>query len=128
MEYQQRVVWRTSEHAAVETVELPVVGQSEPYACLYIWREKRKTAPIHAISTAVFRGDLKVLESVPIHCAGYRKRQIDDYVRKDLLGYLRSRFAITFFAEEIRLEPIECPIPGCPYQTVPSAMEVLVNG
>jgi hypothetical protein len=56
-----------------------------------------------------------VLEVAPIHCAGYRKRQLEHYVQKDVIGYLKARFGITFFADEIRLEPIECPIVGCPW-------------
>ena len=30
-----------------------------------------------------------------------------------VMGYLKARFGITFFANEIRLELIECPIDGC---------------
>ncbi|MFK8182229.1 MAG: hypothetical protein AB8B99_02560 [Phormidesmis sp.] len=99
----------------IETVSLPVAESSMPYANLYIWREKRKDAPIHAIAATVFQNGSKVLEVAPIHCAGYRKRQIEKYVQKDVMGYLNARFGITFFADEIRLEPIECPIEGCPW-------------
>lgn len=128
LEYQQKNSESVSEAAAVEKVELPVAGQSEPYACLYIWREKRKNAPIHAIAAAVFQNGSKVLEVEPIHCAEYRKRQIDHYVREEIMGYFQARYGITFFAEEIRLEPIECPIPGCPYKAVPQVVEVTVDG
>ncbi|MGC1310544.1 MAG: hypothetical protein WA885_25215 [Phormidesmis sp.] len=31
------------------------------------------------------------------------------------MSYLNARFGITFFADEIRLEPIECSIAGCPW-------------
>ena len=55
----------------------------------------------------------KVLKVAPIHCAGYRKRQSEKYVQKDVMGYLNARYGITFFADEIRLEPIECPIAEC---------------
>ena len=99
----------------VETVSLSVAEVSIPYANLYIWREKRKDAPIHAIAASVFQNGSKVLEVAPIHCAGYRKRQLEKYVQKDVMGYLKARFGITFFADEIRLEPIECPIEGCPW-------------
>ena len=100
---------------AVETVSLPVAETSLPYANLYIWREKRKDAPIHAIAMSVFQNNSKVLEVAPIHCAGYRKRQLETYVQQGVMGYLKARFGITFFADEIRLEPIECSIAGCPY-------------
>ena len=100
---------------AIEIVSLPVAEETLPYANLYIWREKRKDAPIHAIAATVFQNGSKVLEVAPIHCAGYRRSQIQKYVHKDVMGYLKARFGITFFADEIRLEPIECPIAGCPW-------------
>ena len=99
----------------VETVVLSVAEPSVPYANLYIWRERRKDAPVHAIAASVFKDGAKVLEVAPIHCAGYRKRQLENYVQKEVIGYLNARFGITFFADEIRLEPMECPIAGCPW-------------
>ena len=101
--------------AGVETVSLLVADDSQPYANLHIWREKRKDAPIHTIAASVFQDGSKVLEVAPVHCAGYRKRQLEKYVQKDVMGYLNARFGITFFADEIRLEPIECPIAECPW-------------
>ncbi|MFK8186612.1 MAG: hypothetical protein AB8B99_24810 [Phormidesmis sp.] len=115
LQYQQQVTGRVANEQTVETVSLPVAELSVPYANLYIWREKRKDAPIHAIAATVFQNGAKVLEVAPIHCAGYRKRQLEKYVQKDVMGYLNARFGITFFADEIRLEPIECPIKGCPW-------------
>ena len=115
LQYQQQVSDVVAEEGQVETVSLPVAEASVPYANLYIWREKRKDAPIHAIAVSVFQNGSKVLEVAPIHCAGYRKRQLERYVQKDVMSYLNARFGITFFADEIRLEPIECSIAGCPY-------------
>jgi hypothetical protein len=115
LQYQQPPSGAVLEQGQVETVTLPVAESSAPYANLYIWREKRKDAPIHAIAASVFQNGSKVLEVAPIHCAGYRKRQLEHYVQKDVIGYLKARFGITFFADEIRLEPIECPITGCPW-------------
>ena len=115
LKYQQQVADVTSGEEAVEAISLPVPGASVPYANLYIWREKRKDAPIHAIAASVFQNGSKVLEVAPIHCAGYRRRQLEQYVQQEVMGYLRARFGITFFADEIRLEPIECPIEGCPW-------------
>ena len=114
-QYRQQVTGTVSEEGGVETVSLPVAEGSVPYANLYIWREKRKDAPIHAIAASVFKDGSKVLEVAPIHCAGYRKRQLEKYIQKDVMSYLNARFGITFFADEIRLEPIECPIAGCPW-------------
>ena len=111
----------------VETVSLSVAEESAPYANLYIWREKRKDAPIHAIGVSVFDKGAKVLEVAPIHCAGYRKRQLEQYVQKKVMPYLNARYGITFFADEIRLEPMECPIEGCPWSDRLNRAEV-VNG
>ena len=116
LQYQQNVTSVTSEEGSVETASLPVAEASVPYANLYIWREKRKDAPIHAIAATVFQDGSKVLEVAPIHCAGYRKRQLEKYVQKDVMGYLHARFGITFFADEIRLEPMECPLEECPWR------------
>ena len=113
--YQQQVAGVGEKEGAVETVSLLVAEVSVPYANLYIWREKRKDAPIHAIAASVFQNGSKVLEVQPIHCSGYRKRQLERYVQKDVMSYLNARFGITFFADEIRLEPMECPIQGCPW-------------
>ena len=40
----------------------------------------------------------------------HRKRQLEKYVQKDVMSYLHARLGITFFTDEIRLKPIECPI------------------
>ena len=99
-----------------ETVAIAVAEEpAAPYANLYIWRSRRKDAPLHAIAASVFQDGSKVLEVEPIHCAGYRRRDLERYVQKDVMSYLNARFGITFFSEEIRLEPIECRIEGCPY-------------
>jgi hypothetical protein len=116
LRYQQQVTGRVAEEQSVEMVSLPVAETSAPYANLYIWREKRKDAPIHAIAVSVFQNGSKVLEVAPIHCAGYRKRQLENYVQQKVMPYLNARYGITFFADEIRLEPIECPIAGCPWR------------
>jgi hypothetical protein len=115
LQYQQQIAGVVSAQGMVETVSLPVAESAAPYANLYIWREKRKDAPIHAIAASVFQNGSKVLEVAPIHCAGYRKRQLENYVQQKVMPYLNARFGITFFADEIRLEPIECPIAGCPW-------------
>ena len=76
---QRRADYRQQQSSAIkpkaeqaETVSLAVAEESVPYANLYIWREKRKDAPIHAIAASVFQNGSKVLEVAPIHCAGYR--------------------------------------------------------
>ena len=125
--YRQQVSAGEPAGDQVETVSLSVAEESAPYANLYIWREKRKDAPIHAIGVSVFDKGSKVLEVAPIHCAGYRRRQLEQYVQKKVMPYLNARYGITFFADEIRLEPIECPIEGCPWSDRLNRAEV-VNG
>jgi hypothetical protein len=83
--YQQEVSVGASNEGAVEVVSLPVAESSAPYANLYIWREKRKDAPIHVIAVSVFENGSKVLEVAPIHCAGYRKRQLENYVHQKVI-------------------------------------------
>ncbi|MEM9806919.1 MAG: hypothetical protein AAF959_16735 [Cyanobacteria bacterium P01_D01_bin.56] len=111
--YQQQVVV-TKTDDDVETISLDVAEFSMPYANLYIWREKRKDAPVHAIGATVIHNGKKVSEVKPIHCAGYRRRQLERYVSQKILPYLTERYGITHFVNEVRLEPMECPIPGCP--------------
>ena len=50
----------------VERVSIAVAESALPYANLYIWREKRKYAPVHAISATVIQNGQKVLEVEPI--------------------------------------------------------------
>ena len=129
LQYQQQVAGVTAlGEGTAETVSLLTTEASLPYANLYIWREKRKDAPLHAIAASVFQGGSKVLEVAPIHCAGYRRRQLEKYVQTVVMGYLKARFGITFFAEEIRLEPVECRIPGCPYHDQLSSAAVESDG
>ena len=101
----------------LETVSLAVAEDVMPYATLYIWRERRRDAPVHAISASVFQGSSKVLEIKPIHCAGLRRRELENYMQKKVMPYLKARYGITFFANQIRLEPIECSIKECSLQT-----------
>ena len=111
MEYRRQA---TKPDDGVERISLEVEESSLPYANLYIWREKRKDAPVHAIAATVIQNGEKVLEVKPIHCAGYRKRQLERYMEQKVMPYLKERFGITHFSNEIRLEPIECPLVNCP--------------
>lgn len=80
LKYQQQFCDQaTGAEPQAETVSLPVAAEQPPYANLYIWREKQKDAPIHAIAASVFANGKKVLEVAPIHCAGYRRCQLENY-------------------------------------------------
>jgi len=85
----------------------------QPVAYLYLYRQKRQDAPLHAIAIAVWQGNQRLLEVTPIHCAGMKTQQIQRYLM-DVLTMLRDRYSITKFEPEIRLEPAECPIAACP--------------
>lgn len=108
-------------NSAVETVAIQ--RETAPVAYLYLYREKRKDAPLHAIAASVWWGEEKVLEVEPIHCAGLRNRQIQSYLERTL-GHLRARYGITKFEPEIRLEPCECPITDCPLKSRPFDMGI----
>ena len=88
-----------------------------PVAYLYLYREKRKDSPLHALAISVWEGDKKVMEIEPIHCSGLRNRQISDYLSK-ALAYLKTRYGISKFESEVRMEPLECPISPCPLKAL----------
>jgi hypothetical protein len=97
--------------AAPEEVSFSI--DLKPVAYLYLYRQKRQDAPLHAISVSVWQGNQRLLEVTPVHCAGMRNQQIQRYLM-DVLATLRDRYDITKFEPEIRLEPSECPIEACP--------------
>lgn len=93
----------------------------QPVAYLYLYREKRKDSPLHAIAISVWEGDKKVMEIEPIHCSGLRNRQISDYLGK-ALAYLKTRYGISKFESEVRMEPLECPLSPCPLRELSEAL------
>jgi hypothetical protein len=113
---------RRAERIAVRprpTVEhLTVATPTPTVAYLYLYRAKRQDAPLHAIAVSVWRGSQPVLEIEPIHCAGLRNRQINQYL-KDVLEQLNSRYGISEFEAQVRLEPAECPLEACPLRQKP---------
>ncbi|UBF23989.1 hypothetical protein K9N68_19885 [Kovacikia minuta CCNUW1] len=88
-------------------VEFPVIG------LLYLYREARKDAHLHAVAVTVWRGSDKLAETEPIHCMGMTNGQVKSYLQKVLVT-LKERYGITEFESPIRLEPCECPIAPCP--------------
>jgi len=97
--------------AGPERVSISLDLQSVAY--LYLYREKRKDSPLHALAISVWEGDKKVMEIEPIHCSGLRNRQIQTYLQK-ALDHLKEHYEITKFESEVRMEPSECPISPCP--------------
>lgn len=98
--------------------EVEVQATLPPVAYLYLYREKRQNAPLHAISASVWQGEVKLADVKPIHCSGLRNRQIQEYLAR-VLENLRDRYGISKFEPEIRLEPSECPLADCALKQAP---------
>ena len=96
---------------------LTVGADVPPVAYLYLYRDRPKDSPLHAIAMSVWRGSEKILEVAPMHCAGLRNRQIQAHLQK-VLGQLQERYGITKFEPPVRLSPSECPIEPCPLKPV----------
>jgi hypothetical protein len=108
--YRQTIQDHQSDQAP-ETISIAIA--LKPVAYLYLYRQKRQDAPLHAISVSVWEGEKHLLDVTPIHCAGMKNQKIQTYLM-DVLKTLRERYGITKFEPEIRLEPTECPIESCP--------------
>lgn len=107
-----------AQQSAIAPDTLTVAMPLQPVAYLYLYRQKRQDAPLHAIAISVWQGNQRLLEVTPIHCAGLRNQQIQAYL-KQVLGTLRQSYGITKFEPDIRLEPEECPIDNCPLKCHP---------
>ena len=107
----------TPAQPTVETVSLTVAEDMTPYATLYIWRERRRDAPVHAISASVFQGSSKVSRNRTDSLCGLPQARARKLHAEKVMPYLKARYGITFFANQIRLEPVECPTQGCSLQT-----------
>jgi hypothetical protein len=94
-----------------ESIFVPV--QAPPVALLYLFRENRQDAHLHAIAVAVWQGNRKLADVAPVHCLGMTNRQVNEYLRK-VLEVVGEKFAITEFEPPIRMEPTECPLHDCP--------------
>jgi hypothetical protein len=94
-----------------EGIFVPV--QAPPVALLYLFRENRQDAHLHAIAVAVWQGNRKLADVAPVHCLGMTNRQVNEYLR-NVLEVVGEKFAITEFEPPIRMEPTECPLPDCP--------------
>jgi hypothetical protein len=93
------------------TVDKPNIP---PVALLYLYRDNRRDAHLHAIAIAVWQGDRKLEQSLePTHCMGMTNSEVNAYLLK-ALGELRDRYGIVKFKQEIRYDPSFCPIRPCP--------------
>jgi hypothetical protein len=87
--------------------------KAPPVTMLYLFRENRHDAHLHAISATIWQGNRKLYEVEPVHCMGMTNRQVNEYLR-NVLAVVGEKFEITEFEPPIRMEPMECPISDCP--------------
>jgi hypothetical protein len=87
--------------------------KAPPVALLYLFRENRQDAHLHAISGAIWQGNQKLYKIAPVHCLGMTNRQVNEYLR-NVLEVVGEKFGITEFEPPIRMEPMECPMQECP--------------
>jgi hypothetical protein len=92
---------------------ITVAVKLSPVALIYLYREPRKDAHLHAVAVTLWQGNQKLAEIQPIHCMGMTNRQVNQYLR-DILQVLNQQYGITEFEPEIRMEPSECPLMPCP--------------
>jgi hypothetical protein len=95
------------------TDQIFVPVQAPPVALLYLFREDRQDAHLHAIAVAIWQGNRKLAEVQPVHCMGMTNRQVNEYLR-NVLGVVGEKYGITEFEPPIRMEPMECPMQDCP--------------
>jgi hypothetical protein len=94
-----------------EGIFIPV--QAPPVALLYLFREDRQDAHLHAIAVAIWQGNRKLAEVQPVHCLGMTNRQVNEFLR-NVLGVVGEKYEITEFEPPIRMEPMECPMQSRP--------------
>jgi hypothetical protein len=112
----QRGGYRTLKTAGQAVEAMPrifVPVQAPPVAMLYLFREDRQDAHLHAIAVAIWQGNRKLALVEPVHCMGMTNRQVNEYLR-NVLAVVGEKYGITEFEPPIRMEPMECPLNDCP--------------
>lgn len=84
-----------------------------PIALIYLYREKRKDAHLHAVTISIWQGDRKLEQFQPAHCMGMTNTQVRQYLQ-GILQELNQRYGIREFEPEIYRDPALCPITPCP--------------
>jgi len=87
--------------------------KAPPIALLYLYRDARKDAHLHALGIAIWEGNNKVEEIPATHCMGMTNSQVREYLQT-ILGELHQRYGIRTYEPEIRYESCHCPIQPCP--------------
>jgi hypothetical protein len=104
---------KTAGQAVEVSDQIFIPVQAPPVALLYLFRENRQDAHLHAIAAAIWQGNQKLAEIEPVHCLGMTNRQVNEYLR-NVLEVVGKKFGITEFEPPIRMEPMECPMSDCP--------------
>jgi hypothetical protein len=104
---------KTAGQAVEVSDQIFIPVKAPPVALLYLFRENRQDAHLHAIAASVWQGNQKLADILPVHCMGMTNKQVNKYLLK-VLGVLGAKFGITEFEPPIRMEPMECPMSDCP--------------
>lgn len=104
-----------SEHQATICSGQPAPN-ALPIALLYLYRDARKDAHLHALAIVVWQGNAKLEEIPATHCMGMTNAQVRHYLQT-VLADLHQRYRIQTFEPEIRYEPCFCPISPCPLKS-----------
>lgn len=95
------------------TISADVPPTAPPVALIYLYREKRRDAHLHAVTISVWQGDQKLEQFQPTHCLGMTNTQVRQYLQ-GVLQELNQRYGIREFEPEIYRDPALCPIVPCP--------------
>lgn len=96
---------------------IPTTLKAPPVALLYLYRDARKDAHLHAIAITIWQGDTKLEEIPATHCMGMTNSQVRQYLQT-VLQDLHQRYGIKTFEPEIRYDPCFCPIHPCPLKSL----------
>lgn len=112
----QYVSIKAQRKAAIRS-EIAAKPKTMPVALLYLYRDFRKDAHLHAMAIAIWQGDTKLEEIPATHCMGMTNAQVRKYL-ETVLHDLNQRYGIKNFEPEIRYDPCFCPIHPCPLKTL----------
>lgn len=103
---------KAERRAAIQS-ESQITPKTPPIALLYLYRDARKDAHLHAIAVMVWQGNQKIEELPATHCMGMTNGQVRQYLQT-VLQDLHQRYNIQTFEPEIRYDACFCPIHPCP--------------
>jgi hypothetical protein len=97
--------------------EIQAMPKVPSVALLYLYRDARKDAHLHAMAIAIWRGNTKLEEIPATHCMGMTNSQVRQYLQT-VLQDLNQRYGIKTFEPEIRYDSCFCPIHPCPLKSL----------